>query len=479
MMRSIRGRLLLSVVGAMAVLQVALAALVYEVMQRALRDDFDSVLAGTVRTLSASVEQDGHDVRAEIDAQDLPEFRHATRPDYYEVWQDDGGVLARSSSLNGGDLARPQPASEAGSLTYRRVRLPDGRPGRAATLRFVPRKEDDAAAFGPVRTATVEVARDTASLDAQVGVLTWLLCLGAGGTIGVSFILAALVVRRGLRPLDALAARIAAIRQDDLSARVWVERLPTELAPVVERLNDLLRRLEDAFGRERAFTSDAAHELRTPLAGLQSTIEVALARPRGAEEYREALSECLGIVQHTQALAGHLLALARMDGQQAAVAPESVVVAEALDAAWRPFAGVVARRRLRVGARVAPDLQCTADRALLSMIFSELAANAAEYAEEGGRIDVTAGRAPGGGVIELEFANSGCRLSPEEAAHVFERFWRADAARSQTGVHAGLGLALVRQAVRLLGGSVGAGVAGGTFSVRLWLPFKPPNGAML
>ncbi len=472
MRRSIRARLLFWVIGGMAVLQIGLAALVYEVMERAFRDDFDAVLAATVRTLSGATEQDERQVRADIDERDLPEFRRTSRPDYYQVWLENGEVLARSSSLRGGDLERVD--GRNGLVTYRRVRLPDGRQGRAAVLRFVPRMDDEGRHATSPRTATIVVARDRASLDAEIAVLTWLLSLGTGATIAVSFLLGALIVRQGLRPLDTLATRIAAIRQDDLSARVSVDPLPAELAPVVHRLNDLLRRLEDAFGRERAFTSDAAHELRTPLAGLRSTIEVALARPRECAEYRDALSECLTIVQHTQTLTCHLLTLARMDSHQTTVEPESVAVAELVDAALRSLGDTVARRGLTVSVGIASTVSCTADRALLLMVLSELATNAAEYTEDGGHIDVTAVQAPS--AVELEMANSGCRLAPEDASHVFDRFWRGDGSRSQTGVHSGLGLSLVQHAVRAIGGSIAASIGSDTFTIHLSVPSRLQNG---
>jgi two-component system sensor histidine kinase QseC len=424
--------------------------------------------------LSGATEQDERRVRADVDERDLPEFRRARRPDYYQVWLDNGEVLARSSSLKGGDLDHVD--ARGRELLYRRVRLPDGRKGRAAALRFVPRVDDEGGRVTSPRSATVVVARDTASLDAEMAVLTWLLSLGTGGTLAVSFLLGALIVRQGLKPLDTLATRIAAIRQDDLSARVAVDPLPAELSPVVQRLNDLLQRLEEAFGRERAFTSDAAHELRTPLAGLRSTIEVALARPRDRAEYCDALSECLTIVQHMQTLTGHLLALARMESRHTTVVPESVPLAELVETAWRPLADTVTRRALTLSIGIAPTASCTANRALLLMALTELATNAAEYTEDGGRIDVTAVEVPG--AVDLQVANTGCRLAPQDAPHVFERFWRGDESRSQTGLHAGLGLMLVRQAVSAIGGSVAARINNGTFSVRLWLPSQPSDGVV-
>lgn len=468
MTRSLRVRLLAWVIGGMAVLQVGFAAVVYEELERSLRHGFNAVLATEARTLSATVEQDARGIRADVDERDMPEFRRAKRPDYFEMWSDTGEVVARSTSLRGADLARPDTAGT--EPAFRNVRLPDGRAGRAAVLAFSPRVDEEAAATPP-RRVTLVVARGTSSLDEELAVVIGLLSAGAGGTILVSLLLAALIVRHGLRPLDSLAAEIAAVRHDDLSARIPTERLPTELAPVVQRLNDLLRRLEEAFTRERAFTADMAHELRTPLAGLRATIEVALARPRGGDEYRDALSDSLAIVVHAQGLADRLLTLAQMEGGQVQVAPEPVELAPVVAAACGRLADETAGRRITVSVDVPPGLACTADRGLLVSALSELAANAAEYTGAGGRVDVRAGTSDGR--VQLSFSNPGCTLDPGDAARVFDRFWRGDPSRTRTGVHCGLGLTLVRRSIEAMGGSVHADISSGVFAVQLSLPLSP------
>ena len=471
MTQSIRVRLLVWVIGGMAVLQVGFATVVYEVMERSLRDGFNAVLASSARTLSSAIEQDGQRIKVDIDEREFPEFRRARHPDYFQVWSESGEMLARSSSLKGADLQTAKSLREG--TFFRRLRLPDGRGGRAAVLRFVPKADDESSRIATPARVTLVVARDTAALDSEMALLTWILSLGTIGTIAVSLVLAAVIVRQGLRPLDVVAADIAAIRQDDLSARVSAARLPSELRPVVQRLNDLLRRLEEAFGRERSFTADAAHELRTPLAGLRSTLEVALARPREGGEYRDALAECLAIVQQAQALTDQLLAVARMEGRQTLIAPEVVAVREVVDQAWRPHAETIRNRRLTLAIDVPPSAACVADRGLLLLALSALATNAAEYTDAGGRVEVTAVVANAS--VTVTFSNTGCRLRPENAAQVFKRFWRGDASRGQTGVHCGLGLTLAQQSVEAIGGSASASIDNGIFNVCFILPAAPPN----
>jgi two-component system, OmpR family, heavy metal sensor histidine kinase CusS len=466
---SIRTRLLFWVVGGMAVLLALFAFVLYEVISASLVASFDDVLTSTARVISASVEQTDQQVKADIEETEIPEFRRTDRPDYFQVWRADGEVLARSSSLKGAGLDRFE--GEVGALVFRPVRLPDGRAGRAVGLLFTPKADEEAGRPVAAPKAVLVVARSTAALDAETAFLRWLLAMGTGGTILLALLVGAVVVRQGLRPLDALAARIAGIHQGDLSTRIPVDRMSQELTPVVERLNGLLQRLEEAFRRERTFTADAAHELRTPLAGLRSTLEVALARPRDGAEYRQAMTESLGIIQHTQALVDSLLALARLDGGAAGLHSAALRLDELLDEAWRPLAATALARNLTVDRRISLDAICTTDRASLLSILTALLTNAVDYTDAGGRIDIAA--APSGRSVDVRMANTGCRLSGEDIRHVFGRFWRGDASRTHTGVHCGLGLALVQRAVESLGGSVTASVTDETFSIRLALPAAP------
>jgi two-component system heavy metal sensor histidine kinase CusS len=462
----IRARLLLWTTGGMAILFVVFAVVVYEVLSRSLLDGFDEVLLASSRTISGSVERDSTRVKFEMDERDAPEFYRSAEPDYFQLWLESGEKLAGSPSLKTGGLERFAGLPDV--PVFRPVRLPDGRPGRAAGLLFIPRADEEAKDVIPAQKVTLVVARGTASLEATIGLIRWLLVIATGGTLVLALLLGAIAVRRGLRPLDALAARIAAVRQDDLSARIPTERMPAEMAPVVGKLNDLLRRLEEAFRRERAFTADAAHELRTPLAGLRCTLEVASSQPRTGDDYREAITECLDVVRHTQGVVETLLALARFESRQTTLRPEAVDVRELIEAGWRPLADKATLRGITFDTHGLMNLTCIVDREVSEMIVAALLSNAAEYTDDHGRIEI-AGRNIGE-AVELTITNTGCSLSEADTQHVFDRFWRGDPSRTETGIHCGLGLALVQRAVAALGGSVSAQIADGTFAVRLLLP---------
>jgi two-component system, OmpR family, heavy metal sensor histidine kinase CusS len=223
-----------------------------------------------------------------------------------------------------------------------------------------------------------------------------------------------------------------------------------------------------SFERERAFNADVAHELRTPLAGIRSIADVTLIRGRDAAEYRQALEECLAIAAKMQAMIDNLLMLARVENGQMKFCKEPIRPAELIETCWRPFADKAAHGGIVFENHVSPTLMCESDTAGLSMIFSNLFDNAAEYTNSGGRIWVTVRKMSDS--IEIVLENTGNQLTSEQAVSVFECFWRGDLARSDVGSHCGLGLSLVKRIAESLGGTVRAETSNGLFGIRLTLP---------
>jgi len=445
---------------------------VYLLMRASLFAEFDTALGSKARALAALVEQDGDEIELEFEETSLPEFERADRPEYLQLWLTKGDVLYRSPSLKGHDLSR-----EAGSLQkplWRSVILPDGRPGRSACVTFVPRREGGGT---PVRV-TLAIARDTLDIDQTLARLGLLLIAVCAGAALVSALVLAWIVKMGLRPIERVAGQIESVGEEHLSARVAVEDAPNELLPVVERLNDLLARLEAAFARERAFSADVAHELRTPLAGLRTTLEVALAGKRDTASFGAALRECLAIACQMHAMVENLLAMARCEAGQMEVVRESVRLDEVLKQCWVSLEELANERELRVEWRVEQPCALETDREKLRLILQNILANAVAYANRQGYVRIAAQSKDGR--VALSVRNSGSEVSEEQARHVFERFWRGDAARSDTGVHCGLGLVLCERLATLLGGSISvASVAGGEFTVTLSFPVSsstPGNG---
>jgi len=167
-----------------------------------------------------------------------------------------------------------------------------------------------------------------------------------------------------------------------------------------------------------------------------------------------------------QTMVNNLLMLARLDARQMTFRREHLRLAELVNAGWRPFAEQARQRQITFESAIGDDLACLGDPDTLSMVLSNLLANASEYTNNGGLIRVVAQATDG--AVELTIANAGCSLTQEQIAQVFDRFWRGDPSRRDGSIHCGLGLALVQRLMTALGGSAIAELhPGGVFAVRL------------
>ncbi|MEW6249242.1 MAG: ATP-binding protein [Planctomycetota bacterium] len=478
-MRSLRRELLLGTALATAAVLLVCGVVLYALIRRTLWADFDAALVAKARSLAALLEQNEDGLESELAAAALPEFRAAQRTaghvEYYQVWLPDGAVFARSPSLAGGDLKRPAgvggPFAADDAPIFGTAPLPNGRTGRVVTIASVPRQEFPPGTATPALIVTLAVARDIGELAATLRRVRGLL-LGVGvAAVALSAGVLGWVVRRNLRPIDRLGGQIAGVGERELHRRIEAAGVPAELVPVVQRLNDLLSRLEAAFERERRFTGDVAHELRTPLAGLRAKLELALARERAPEAYRVAMHDSLAVTLQAQRLVENLLHLARADAGQLELHCEPVDVAALTRECWQSFAERAAARGLRMEWRANDACgPVVSDADALRLILRNILDNAVTYASEQGRVSLSIAAEDGATVVAVRNTSG---LAPSAAARVFERFWRADPSRERTDeVRCGLGLPLCKALVERLGGSISADVADGMFEISVRLPLR-------
>ena len=470
MSRSLRTRLLTGIIGGMILLLTLFSLLIYIVIRSALVKQFDTSLASVARMLAASVELDNDEIDLEFEVQQMPEFQNAEHPTHYQLWGANGTVTAKSPLLGTDNLLRLEGSLNA--LVFGTSRDKNGQPQRTVGLKFMPRiaDNDDKVYRRPTneQALTLVVARDVSDLEGQLRFLRWLLLIASAAVIALSFLIAAIVVRQGLRPLNFIAAEIATIREDSLTTRITTEHVPTEVVQIKNRLNELLSRLQASFNRERQFNADVAHELRTPLAGLRSTIEVALTHTRDEDEYKRVLSDCHAIALNMQTMVNNLLMLAKLDAQQISFHTEHIRLAGLVNSCWRPLSDKALERQITFDNRIDPEITCELDRQNLSIVLSNVLDNAVEYSDKGGQIRTTSRRIDDS--LEVAVSNTGCQLTNEQVSKAFDCFWQGDLSRSDTGTHCGLGLALVQRLTRALGGNAIAELQpGGIFVIRLIL----------
>jgi two-component system, OmpR family, heavy metal sensor histidine kinase CusS len=467
-MPSVRSRLLSRTTALLVLMFAAAAVAVYVPMRASLLHAFDAALQLEARALASQVERMGGEIVLEFDLGELPEYAREERPHYFQIWSPDGHTEAKSHSLENRDLEKS--TSLADTVAYQWISLPDGSTARQVSLEFQPRLEDAGPAVGESLhdPLTISVIRDTVELDATLATLAWLLLIVMGLTVALTVFLLDRLLQQGLKPLNTLAAGISQVGISDLSERLQIANAPTELVPVVERLNELLARLDATLMREKSFTADVAHELRTPLAGLRAALDVCATRPRSPEAYQQVIGKCLRVTESMQAMVSNLLMLARADAQQLTIAPEAVAVDDLLRACWSPYASTAQGRQLDLQWDVDLDAIVQLDREKASLVFKNLFENAVDYAAEAGWVRVTARFAEGNPLIVI--ANNGCQLKAADVEQLFNRFWRGDAARTDAGLHSGLGLSLCQKIVEVLGGTIVVSLDRDVFAVKVILP---------
>jgi two-component system, OmpR family, heavy metal sensor histidine kinase CusS len=465
-MRSLRGRLLAETSLASVLVLGLLGLAIYAAMRQALLSDFNASLNTQARMLAGMLDQDGRDVTFEFDPQQMPDFLSPSRQCYFELWRSDGRVLARSPSLGKADL----PRSAASLGTVGEVELPSGLRGKAITLVLTPdqqEQEDAGPAISP-SPVTITVAGEPLAAQRTLRLLAGMLILLCAAAIVAMGAALTRVVRRGMRPVRKIAEDIESLRETDLDRRLSVESAPSELAPMLQRINGFLGRLEAAFAREKSFTADVAHELRTPLTGLRLTLEVCRSRPRDAAAYETAIDECRLITDRMEAMVQSLLLLARTEAGQVRIKPTEIDLAQMVSDCWRLYQGRADSRGVNVDLDVTQPCPARADPEKLRIVVQNLMDNAVSYVNQGGRIQISVRSLNDRATMEI--ANTGSLVAAKNASLSFERFWRGDAARSDAGGHCGLGLSLSRRLARALGGEISLKTAeGGEFIVRLEL----------
>jgi heavy metal sensor kinase len=452
MIRSLRFRLLLQTSLAAVIVLGSLGFALYFFVQRSVNANFNQALLTEARGVAATAEQHGDKIVFDYAPDELPKFTTTDHPDYFEAWIDPD-VIIRSPSLGDGSLPRP---ANVNDTLYRDIPLPDGRPGRMLAMSFTttiePNAEGNSSEADSSRLILLTVATDTLQLHGSLTSFFWLVTGLCGLAIVVSGAILFLVVGRAVRPVERLAADIDQLRENDLSNRLEAPDVPTELQPVVEKLNGLLQRLDDAFQREKSFTAEVAHELRSPLAALLATFDVCRSRPRDEPAYIAAIDKCREVSRQMQAMVETLLILARADAGQLTLSVKSLDFADLLDDSWALFLPRAQNRGLTIQWNVPSSIPIDSDPEKLRIVLHNVFDNAVSYADDGGTIRVTA-QARSGELL-LEVANTGSTIAPEKTGQLFDRFWRGDQARAQTGLHCGLGLSLCQRLSRLLHGQI-------------------------
>jgi two-component system heavy metal sensor histidine kinase CusS len=272
--------------------------------------------------------------------------------------------------------------------------------------------------------------------------------------LAVGLILSALaghaIARRGMRPVEEIAATVRRIHSSTLNQRVETSGLAFELSLLASTFNETLDSLEDAFARLAQFSSDIAHEFRTPINNMRGEVEVALSKPRPVAEYREILESSLEECLRLSRMIDSLLFLARAEHPETQIHREPVDVAGELSMVREFYEAAANDAGVSLDLAASPGLTAALDRTLFQRAVGNLIENSIAHTGPGGHIRLEAAR--NNGTVSVSIADDGCGIPADHVLRVFDRFHRVDDARSKNQGGTGLGLAIVKSVATLHGG---------------------------
>jgi two-component system heavy metal sensor histidine kinase CusS len=259
------------------------------------------------------------------------------------------------------------------------------------------------------------------------------------------------IARRGIRPVEEMATTARHISSTNLRERIVPEGYPFELASLASTFNQMLDRLEESFERISRFSADIAHDLRTPVNNIRGEAEVALARARSAQEYREVIDSCLEEAERLSDLIGDLLFLARAESPLTHLRCELVNVGELLGGVREYYEASAADGGVSLTTTLTEQpVIAELDRTLLQRAVGNLVSNALAHTPRGGTVQLEAKADPS--AVHIEVSDTGAGIPAEALPRVFDRFFRVDSSRSQGSGGTGLGLAIVQSIALLHGG---------------------------
>lgn len=472
-LRSVRTKLALWHTGTLALVLAVFTLFAWAFLQRLTQDRVDSSLAEAARSFHQAMitESRTHQFADEAAAEAAREFRFSGRR--VLVYGQHHSLLAVSDSASD-DLTRAISAIDRADDSPIHPLFASLTPGRSAyaTIR------DGNDLIRSYATSVHVADQDFTIVALQVGqieraVLTnflqsiliaipfALVVAGVGGYI---------LARRSFAPVIDMGRRASSIDSESLDTRLAIRNTDDEMDELASHFNDMLDRLEQSFIQQRQFMADASHELRTPLATLRAEASVTLSKPRDAEEYRESLDKVRSEARRLSSIVDDLFTLARLDAEDGVIHKESICLEEVVNLSVSRLRPLAADRDMTIHFSPVTEAHCTGDPVLIDRVITNLIDNAIKYGKNDGSIDVVLESRNGSHIVTVTDDGTGI---PEDAQQsIFNRFYRADAARTRTDAAggAGLGLSIAWQIARAHGGNLkltSSGPAGSTFTFTI------------
>jgi len=457
LLHSIRLRLTFWYVLVLAIILAAFSTGIYLTLRHSLYADLDDSIEARANDLLGLAEYEGG--RPTLSANVA-----ASGPELGEQFvrvYDAAGLVTIDTSAEAGSVpgdAQVVQRALAGQTSTHGLKAD----GESFRVRIVPIEKD-----GQI-TGALEVGRATGDVTDTLRTLLLVLAIAYPITLATASFGGVFLADRALSPIDRLTRLARRISADDLGQRLDLRLPDDEVGRLARTFDEMIARLDEAFRRQRQFTADASHELRTPMTVIKGQIEVALQRERDPQAYRRVLQAVNEEVDRMIRLVGSLLTLARADAGQIPITLEPVSLPDVVGAAIEQVQPLAGRRDVDLQMSSSRPVTLRADDDLILQLLLNLLDNAIKYTAAGG--EVTVGWNANGRDVELWVRDTGSGIASEHLPHLFDRFYRVDKARSRAEGGTGLGLSICRWIAEAHGGSISVESApgeGATFKVVL------------
>jgi heavy metal sensor kinase len=470
MLNSVRARLTLLYVIIFGALLSVFSLSLYALIYKDARDRFDGELENSARTVANLFHHEMIENGQEEGVAVAHALREYQQPNLFLAFFRDDKLLAANRAQNAESALADKHPAAAAAKDFLSLAIARRDPARATAVNDG-RDEWRLVAYAPGGEAAeyvIVVAESRRELIDQMRALRKIFLFSLPAMLLVAGFAGYLLARRSLIPIAEMTAHAERISAENLDDRLPVKNKSDELGKLARVFNELLARIESSFDNMRQFTADASHELRTPLAIIRGEADVALSQDRGPEEYRETLAIIQDEARHLSGIVEDMLSLARADAGQRKLKLEEFYLNDLVEECVHSARALALNKSLSLNFESSDETAFRGDEDLLRRMVVNLLDNAIKYTPDGGSVSVRLWR--DNGLVRLRVADNGIGIPAEDAASVFERFYRVDKARSRAEGGSGLGLPIVKWIAEAHHGSVSLESAperGSSFTISL------------
>ncbi len=485
-LRSLRFKLTLWYVLILGILLTSFSTFLYFTLSKSLYRDVDNKL----KSLAELIASESSSPLSKFSFGDIDQALEASmnlRPigKFIQILDESGNIGRKSDNLRNVQLPISLNAlknASRGLMTFETNRTIGNTPLRIMTFPVVENSHV---------TKIVQIASSLEGVEDALNKLFLILVISVPSTLILASLGGQFLAHKALKPVDDITQTARIITSQNLNQRINPPKVKDEISRLIETFNEMISRLDQSFRQMKQFSSDASHELKTPLTILKGEVEVMLRRERTSEEYQQTLKSNLEEVNRMSQIVEDLLTLSKADTGEIKLNRDDINLTEILNEVVAQMDRLAKSKKLYLSAsNHRPDIHLFGDGLRLRELFINLIENGIKYTEEGGSISITLQRELPSPLndqsdwaegqekefVKIVVSDTGIGIAEEDQERIFDRFFRVDKARSREQGGSGLGLSICKWIVEAHQGEIKVESElgkGSSFIIRL--PLSPPN----